>query len=773
MRTFSYRAMNQAVFLLIAIFCLTTAGQAQNRVRILGLSITGNETTDAGLIRAHSGLSVGKEITGDDVQSAIHQLWKLGLFGDIEILEDREASEGVYLLIRVREFPRLERLEISGNRKLKGEDLDALTGLSKGQVVQPSDLMVMRNRLLRKYADMGYLLAEVNVESYLSGATGRQIVEVEINEGRKVKIRQINMVGNTAFSDGTLRRKMKETRRKTFFRSGEFHRDKLEQDKQTLVEFYRSQGYRNAEIVSDTVAYSQDRRWIYLAVRVSDGGQYHYGEFSWTGNRLFSTEELSAKLRVDPGDLYNSAKLDQSLADVGTMYYARGYIYAGVTPVEKVRSDSVVDIEFEVSEGGEFKVHRIFIEGNTKTKERIIRRELVLYPGETFDVSKLQRSVREVTILNYFGSVVPDVIPISDNQVDLYMRVEEKSTDQANVSAGYSQRDGFIGSVGFQMNNFLGNGQTFSLDWSFGKIYRSFSIGFTEPWFRNRRTLVGVSFFDTHRGGSYYGFDEDIIGGTLRLGHRLKWPDDYFRLDYIYRLDRTKYSNFTDDFRASNPRNLEEDVSRISSSVTQIITRDSRNDPEFPSAGSVNTLRTEITGGPLGGNDQFLKGEFSTQWYMPLGRQLVLSSRSELGALDGLTRDPADIPYYDYFFMGGAGLSLGTGLRGYDEREVGPQSGGYAVGGKTLFKQSLELRYPIVRNPTIFVLGFAEAGNVWNSFEDTNPTDLKRSVGLGVRLFMPFIGMIGLDYGMGLDYLDARGLRTTKWVPHFQFGRGF
>jgi outer membrane protein insertion porin family len=186
----------------------------------------------------------------------------------------------------------------------------------------------------------------------------------------------------------------------------------------------------------------------------------------------------------------------------------------------------------------------------------------------------------------------------------------------------------------------------------------------------------------------------------------------------------------------------------------------------------VNTLQTELTGGPLGGDDQFAKLNLSTQWYLPLPAGFVLVSLLEAGALDGLTRDPHDIPYFDYFFMGGSGLSLGTSLRGYDERTVGPQSGGYAVGGKTLFKESMELRFPVLRNPTIFLLTFADAGNVWRSFEETNPSDVKRSVGLGIRLFMPFVGMIGLDYGLGLDYEDSRGLRTTKWEPHFQFGRG-
>ena len=756
---------------LLALWACAEPVSAQSKVRVLGLSIVGNTTTDAGLIRAHSGLAVGQEVSGDDIQTAIQQLWKLNLFSDIEIIEEREVADGVYMGIRVQEYPRLERIEVKGNRKLKGDDLNGLLLLTKGQVIQPRDLVQLRNRLKKKYDEMGYLVAEIDVKTYSSTETGRQIVEVQIREGKKVRVRRVEFAGNQAFKSRTLRGKLKNTKQKAFLRSGEFKPDKLDEDRQSLTDFYRSRGYRDAEVLADSVRYSDDRRWIYVTLVLNEGRTYRYGRFSWSGNKLFAADELQAKMRVSPGDLYHGEKFQQSLADIGSKYYEKGYIYASVNSSERIREDSLVDVNFDVVEGGEFKVNRIFIEGNTKTKDQVIRRELVLFPGETFDVTKLQRSIREVTILNYFANITPDVVPINESQVDLYLKVEEKSTDQANVSAGYSQRDGFIGAIGFQMNNLLGNGQQFSLDWNFGKVYRSFSISFTEPWFRNRRTLVGFSFFDTHRGGDYYGFDEDIIGGTLRLGQRLRWPDDYFRVDYIYQLDRTQYSNFRADF--TNPRNLEENVPRVSSSLAQIITRDSRNNPEFPSLGSVIALRTEFTGGPLGGDDQFAKLQLTGQWYVPVVGDIVLAANTETGVLDGLTRNPRDIPYLNYFFMGGAGLSLGTPLRGYDERQVGPQSGGYAVGGKTLFKQSFELRYPIVRNPMIFVLGFTEAGDVWRTFEDTNPTDLKRSVGLGIRLFMPFIGMIGLDYGMGLDYLDARGLRTTQWVPHFQFGRGF
>jgi outer membrane protein insertion porin family len=289
----------------------------------------------------------------------------------------------------------------------------------------------------------------------------------------------------------------------------------------------------------------------------------------------------------------------------------------------------------------------------------------------------------------------------------------------------------------------------------------------------NTPTLLGVSFFDSRRGGGQYGFDEDIIGGTLRIGRRFRWPDDYFRGDWVYRLEQVEYSNFSESFRASNPRNIQEDVPRLSSSLTQIITRDSRDNPEFPTVGSVVAYRAEVAGGPFGGDDQFHKHILTSEWYSPVFWRLILYTRTEMGLLDGLTDDENAIPYIEHFFMGGGGLSLGTGLRGYDEREVGPQSGGYAVGGKTMFKQSAELRFPIVNNPTIFGLFFAEAGNTWARFSETSLFDLKRSAGLGIRLFMPFIGMIGLDYGYGFDYIDATGKRHGEWVPHFQFGRGF
>ena len=791
----------KSIILLATLLITTCSVLAQTeKIRLIGLSVEGNETADEGLIRANSGLVVGSEVTGDNIQQAIKQIWRLGLFSDVQIVLERETPQGVFLKILVKEYPRLDKIEVSGNKKIKRDEIEEILDFYPGQIVRPDQIQSARNGLLDKYAEKGYLLAQVDIETLTSEQTGRISLRVNIKEGSKVKIKKITFHGNEAhekkepglplslvdwttdwmlpddpFSSGKLRGKMKNTKQKTLLRSGEFNQEKYEEDLDNLINHYKNHGYRDAVILADSISYSEDRQRLFIDIWIDEGNLYYFGDLTFSGNTLYDDEKLKEQLLFASGDVYSKEKLDRSVQEnLTNLYYDRGYIYANVSPVEIPVGDDTLNIHFRVFEGNEFKVRRINIEGNTKTHENVIRREFVLNPGDTFDVSKLRRSAREVTILNYFSNIIPDVQPVNDREVDLFFKVEEKSTDQIMTSAGYSERDGLIGSLGFTMPNLFGTGRQFSIDWQFGSVYRTFSINFTEPWLFDTPTLVGVSFFNIHRGGSYYGYDEDVIGGSLRLGRKLRWPDDYFRIDWIYRLERAVYSNFTSSFAQYNPGDLIEDKPRISSGVTTILTRDSRDNPEFPTVGSVNRYSIEIAGGPFLGDDQFHKHIFSSQWYTPVFGSLVFYSDTEMGLIDALTDDDQAVPYIERFFMGGSGLSRGVPLRGYDESAVGPQSGGFAVGGKTMFKQSLELRLPVVKNPTIFLLGFAEAGNVWPNFESTDIFDLRRSLGLGIRLYMPMIGLIGLDYGYGFDNPDpVTGELKGEWLPHFQFGRGF
>ena len=741
-------------------------------VKVLGVRVVGAKTADEGLIIANSGLVVGKEVVGDDIQAAIKRIWSLKLFRNVDIVIERDLPEGSYFVINVEEYPRIASIEITGNRKLNDDDVNEQVTLYRGQVLRPARLQKARRDLLKKYHEKGYLLAEVTTNVLDTDDPMQKDVRITIKEGKKVRIKEIDFVGNEAFKDRILRKQMKDTHQRGFLRSGTFDRTKFEDDLKLVAQFYKNHGYRDAQIVGDSLSYTDDLKRMIISVQVYEGPQYVFGTVNFEGNTLFTKNELLAQLSFKPGDTYNEEELLVNTAErLGNLYYEKGYIYSRVEPQMIPASGDTLNILYQVTEGNQFNVRKINILGNTRTKEKVIRREFVLFPGETFDVLKLRRSIRELTILNYFSNITPDVQPVSDNEVDLFVDVEEKPTDNANVSAGYSELDGVIGAIGFAMPNFFGNGQRFSLNWNFGQIYRSFSVSFTEPWMFNTPTLGGLSFYDLRRGGSYYGFDESVTGGSVRIGRRFRWPDDYTRGDWIYKLERSLYSNFDSGY--SNIYGYQEDVPRIGSSFTQILTRDSRDNPEFPTRGSVVSYSVQLAGSIFGGNDQFNKHILSSEWYFPITSKLVLYNQTKAGLIFNLSDNRSDVPYLDYFFMGGSGISFGESLRGYDDGSVGPQSGGYPVGGTSLFKESVELRFPLIPNPTVFILAFAEAGNTWMTRGEMDLNDLRHSAGVGVRLYMPFVGLIGLDYGYGFDYYSSDGTRSGKWVPHFQFGRTF
>ncbi len=765
------------LFIVLALFCVNSAKLAAQParpqgVKVLGVRVVGAKTADEGLIIANSGLVVGKEVVGDDIQNAIKRIWSLKLFRNVEISIEKDLPEGSYFVITVEEYPRIAALEIAGNHKLKDDEVNEQITLYRGQVLRPARLQKARRDLLKKYHEKGYLLAEVTTEITDTDDPMQKDVKFVIKEGKKVRIKEIDFVGNQAFKDRVLRKQMKDTHQRGFLRSGTFDRTKFEDDLKKVTQFYKNHGYRDAQIESDSLSYTEDLKRMIITIHVYEGMQYVFGSVDFEGNSLFTDNELLAQLSFKPGDVYNDEELFVNTAErLGNLYYEKGYIYSRVEPQLIPAAGDTLNIRYQVTEGNQFNVRKINILGNTKTKEKVIRREFVLYPGDTFDVLKLRRSIRELTILNYFSNITPDVQPVSDNQVDLFVDVEEKPTDNANVSAGYSELDGVIGSIGFAMPNFFGNGQQFSLNWNFGQIYRSFSVSFTEPWMFNTPTLGGVSFYDLRRGGAYYGFDENVTGGSVRFGRRFKWPDDYTRGDWIYKLERSLYSNF--DIGYTNIYGYEEDVPRIGSSFTQIFTRDSRDNPEFPTRGSVVSYSAQLSGSIFGGDEQFHKHYLSAEWYFPLTSKLVLYNQTKAGLIFNLSDRRSDVPYIDYFFMGGSGISFGESLRGYEEGSVGPRSGGYPLGGSSLFKEGVELRFPLIPNPTVFILGFAEAGNTWSTRGEMDLNDLRRSAGLGVRLYMPFVGLIGLDYGYGFDYYRADGSRYGKWVPAFQFGRTF
>ena len=541
-------------------------------------------------------------------------------------------------------------------------------------------------------------------------------------------------------------------------------------------------------IMSDSIHYDEDGRRMKIEIDVYEGPKYFIRNISWEGNILSDEDQLMYRVGLRKGDVFNEEKFNQAIYDrVQGIYMDKGYIYSQITPeIVPIGKDSL-DVHFVITEGQQVAVRQIDIWGNTKTRENVIRRELKLYPGDIFNRELLIRSARELMILNYFSNVEPNVVPVDEDEVDLTFTVEEKSSDRATASVGFTGEYGLTGGAGLEFNNFLGKGQQINLSFQEGtqyrvlsnnqaSKYRSFSMSFTDPMINDTPNLVGFSLYYYLRGQGAYSYsiplDREIFGSSVRLGRRLRWPDNYFRATWVVQGSKKKYSG--------DEEILEEYVSGFEEtnglSVSQHIRRDSRNHPEFPSLGSVMNWTSTFSGGFLGGHENFHKHELKLDWYSPLFWKFVLTTSVQMGAIKEIPPKSGTrsvIPLDEKFIMGGTGIPYGTLMRGYIDNTVGPYSSG-PLGGLVKLKYMVELRFPFSENPTMYGLLFAEMGNVWKDFSRTDPYELKRSAGVGIRMFMPMIGMLGFDYGYGFDDVDA-DLDTVPqgWNFHILFGMPF
>ncbi len=769
------RNLNVITYFILALLLIPILlfGQQDQIGTLAKLSVTGNEISDSTVVKLSSGLVIGEEVGWEDIQKAIRQLWALGIYSDIQVLLDKEAPAGLHLTVQVAEYPRLSALIIEGNKKLKKDDVEDEIGFFRGQIVSPYQIAKGVKKLKKAYAEKGFTLAEIETDTLPAIRKGRLNVKFIIHEGKKVQIKRIQFYGNTVFQDSKLRKQMKKTKEDRWWRGADFDLEEFREDKKKIIDFYRNHGYRDAEVIKDSLYYDNEKQDMFIDMWVREGKCYYFGNVSWEGSTLFPEKSLESQLDFSRGDVFNQEDFDKTIYEkLQGLYYDLGYIYANITPKEILRNQDTLDIHFIVSEGNPVKIRKIHISGNTRTKDRVIRRELRLRPGNVFSKELLMRSHRDLMMINYFATVEPNVLPVNDEELDLTFKLEEKSTDTANMSAGWSELDRLIGSVGLGMNNLFGNGQQLSLDWNFGRYYRSFNIGFTEPWFLNTPTLIGVNFFDTRREAYYISYSQAMKGLSLRLGRRLRWPDNYFRGDWIYRLEEQEYGDFSDYIREWNPNNIVSiNWPLTSSSMTQILSRNSLNQVEFPTRGSKVSLSSELSGGPFQGDVNYHKHIFSSEFFIPIiSDKLIFMARGKIGFMDTFGDEENVFPW-DYFHIGGGGLSRSEPLRGYEDPLVGGTLS--SAGGKTMLKTTWEIRFPIIPNPTMFGIIFAEAGETWQDLKHTDPFNLRRSVGVGGRLFMPMVGIIGFDYAYGFDRINSQGERQGAWKSHFVFGKSF
>jgi len=775
--------------LVFAFFC-SSRGFSQDEgatvYRIANVSVKGNKAYDSKTIIAYSGLKENMEIAipSDETREAIKRLWRLSLFSNIKLYIDKKFGRDVYLIIEVEELPRIESIEIRGNDHFSESEVLEKIGITKGEVISEQRLKDIEYNLVKYYEEDGFALATVKTDKLISAGNEARI-RIKIEEGNKITVQEIVFEGNTNIPSSDLLGAMDNISEKVwweFWDGAGYDKYKLEDDKKLIQEYYKEQGFKDADIIGHEIKLSADKEDVYLKIKVSEGKKYTINSIKFEGNKIYEEDILRARLDMKIGDIYNMKKFQQNLygneteSDISALYLDNGYLAFSPEVTEKNAGSDKVDITIKINENNQYRLGQISFEGNDKTKEKVLRREMYTIPGDYFNRGNVKRSLQQLSALNYFNPerLNQDISLANDTTVNIKYIVEERSSDQFNASVGYSGSFGITGALGLTFNNFDvmepfsgGGGQQLNFSWQFGEAgtYRTFSIGLQEPWFLNTPTLLGFSVFDTK---TNYTYSVRETGGIVNIGRRFKFPDDYFRGDWAvkYQLTDVIYGG---GYYQTGRRNQ--------FSIRQIISRSTVFDPVFPITGTKFSNTTELSGGPfLPGNTEFIKNVFAAETYAPLIRntKLVLYSNFNFYLVNPMG-DDRYLPPTELFYMGGNGLAYNTiPLRGYEDRAVGPRNSSYAIiGGKVAIKYGVELRYPLSLDPfPIFVLAFAEAGNIWSDFNKVDPFDLKRSIGFGTRLMLPAVGLIGFDFGYGFDRKEVEN-QDPKLLFHFQFGRGF
>ena len=848
--------MFRKTLLLFAFTYVVTALSAQDisfdystskKYYVKEITVSGIKFLDPTVLISVSGIAVGDSITipGDEITKSIRKLWNQGLFSDVSFSATKIEGDNVYLNLFLQERPRISSISYKGVRKAEADDLKELLKLRAGGQITES---IIENsvRLIKKhFGDKGFLNTKVDVIQTNDTVIANGLkVSFEIDKRTKVKISDITFDGNSNFKPSKLRKAMKKTHRRDFniFKASKYIESDYQEDKRNLITFYNEHGYRDAEIVKDSIFNVNSKR-IGINIKVIEGSQYHIRNINWIGNTKLPAAALGQVLGMKKGDVYDKSLLDKRLFtednSITTMYMDDGYLFFQLDPVEnKIEKDSV-DLEMRIFEGDQATVNQVIIVGNTRTNEHVVRRELWTKPGDLFSKSDIQRSVRQLAQLGHFDPEKLDVKPIpnpSNGSVDLKYVLEERANDQFEISGGWGANM-FVGTVGIRFANFSirrffdkgawrpvpsGDGQSLALRASTnGSYYKSFSLSFSEPWLGGKKpTNFSFSLYHTIQNNATYITQSSnqyfkVTGGSVGIGTRLKWPDDYFTLYHEVNLQNYLLKDWTSGgFLLSNGQS-----NNFSYKIT--LGRNSTDQQIYPRSGSNFALSLQITPpysafknksfwilpaidktGKTSSEIAILEAERTqaeestkykwieynkwtgrAQWYMSLYQNLVLYTNAQFGYLGYFSKNLGPSPF-EGFDLGGDGMSgynlygrETIGLRGYQNSSLTPtkvQNGQVVKDANIYNKYTMELRYPLSLKPqaAIYILTFLEGGNAWSSMDEFNPFNIHRSAGMGARMFLPMLGMLGIDWAYGFD--EVIGNPTAhKGQFHFVIGMPF
>jgi outer membrane protein insertion porin family len=854
------------LFFGILLFGTFGSATAQERLEagqytLADIQVSGKISYNEQTVVTFTGLEKGQRINvpGEEISNAIRKLWKLGLFSDVNFYVNKISGDSIFLELSINELPKLSDVKLQGVKKGKIEGLLKDTDLTKGKIVNENLITNTKNYIENKYKKDGFYNTKVAI-NVIPDSTNTVKMVVNIDKGKKVKVSEIDFVGNTTIKDSKLRGAMKNTKVKSFmnpmriFKSSKFIRDKYKEDLVSIIDKYKEKGYRDARVTSDTVIYNPKKNTVAIKINIEEGRKYYFGDVKFLGNVVYSNQRLNQLLGVKKGDVYNGVMLQKRIDDptdpdaqsITNLYQNNGYLFSNINSVEVRTENDTIDFEIRIVEGPIAYFNHVTVVGNDKTNDHVIYRELRTRPGQKWNKEDVINTIRELGALGFFDAetIRPDVKnpDPATGTVDVEWHVAEKGSSQIELQGGYGG-GGFIGTLGLSFNNFsmrnifnkkaydplpMGDGQKLSLRLQGSTYFQTYSLSFTEPWLGGKKPIQLFTSL-SHSKQFLYNFqsrDVDksrsftISSISAGISKRLSGLNDNLRISHALSFQYYDLSNYNTGlftFGDGSSRNL---------AYTIELTRDNRGqNPIYPMYGSLFSISARMTlpysmfngvdyadlpnqdeyklqnstGQYINAQGQvvtdpsqaavdqgkvdqkkfnwleYYKIKFKGDWYTKLYNKLVLRTVAEFGFLGYYNADRGLVPF-ERFFVGGDGLANYAldgreviQLRGYPNQALSSINGGTVYN-----KFSLELRYPITlkQQASIYALSFLEAGNSYDTFADYDPFALKRSAGLGLRVFMPAFGLLGIDFGYGFDPIPGTTVRNG-WETHFIIGQQF
>ena len=710
--------------------------------------IEGNQAIEESAIRSQIKMKEGDMLSRQGLREDLKSVYQLGYFQDVRV-ERRDWDRGKAIVFVVEEKPIIRGIKFSGNKALKASELQEVITLKPRSILDLNVVKESVNKILLKYRDEAYFSAEVNYELE-TPKKGDVIVHFKVQEHEKIRIKRVTFSGNLHFSDEQLKKLLPETKEKSFFswvtKSGTYKEEILERDLDAIFIFYLQRGFLQAKVGKPLVTH--DREGITINIPVEEGRQFKVGQVEVRGDLITPKEELFKLVNIYVGEIVNRDKVRDSVSKLTDLYADKGYAFVDVSPQTIVhKDDNLADLIFEIQKGREVYFERVHILGNTKTRDKVIRRQLLAMEGELFSLTALKRSRENLNRLGYFKEVNLNTKKGSaDDKLEMNVQVEEGPTGSVSVGAGYSTIDKFIGTVQVSQNNLFGRGQRLQAVASIGGISQFYNLGFTEPYLFDTRISGGADLYNTRR--IYDTYTVRRQGGAIRLGFPLLGQTRGFT---SYKYEIIDISDVLDTASYIIQQSAGQSTT---SSITGTIRRDTRDHYFETTKGSDNSVWMEYAGGALGGTNYFTKyGASSAYWITPFWKS-TFSARGRIGYIVG--REGHEVPLFERYRLGGI-----YSVRGFKTWSIGPTApNGEVIGGDKELLFNLEWVFPLIPQVKIKGLFFFDAGNAWDVGQPYNLEDLRTSAGFGFRWISP-MGPLRLEWGYNLQ--PKPGESQSSW----------